>query len=80
MSSKCRLVLSSARLIDPGSVNLGSLDRNYIHGFVAGPDGARGLDITIRLRPGPEHNTPYLDAAMSDGPGQSFYAAWIFRD
>ena len=48
------------QLLTPGSVNLVSLERNYIHGFVAGADGARGLDITTPLKPRPEHSTPYL--------------------
>lgn len=33
-----------------GGVNLVSLERNYTHGFVAGPNGARGLDLTTRIR------------------------------
>ena len=68
------------QILQPGSVNLVSLHRNYIHGFVAGPDGARGLDITTRLRPKPAHSTPYLDVAMANGLGQTFDASWIFRD
>ncbi|MDA0707931.1 MAG: hypothetical protein O2963_02495 [Proteobacteria bacterium] len=46
--------------LNAGSINLVSLERNYIHGFTAGPDGARGLDITTRIRPKPAHSTPYL--------------------
>lgn len=69
-----------AQILEPGSVNLVSLHRNYIHGFVAGPNGARGLDITTRLLPKPTHSTPYLDVAKSGGLGQTFDAAWIFRD
>ena len=68
------------QLLGPGSVNLVSLHRNYIHGFVAGPDGARGLDITTRLMPKPEHGTPYLDTAMANDLGQTFDASWISRD
>jgi hypothetical protein len=48
------------QILTPGGVNLVSLQRNYIHGFVAGPDGARGLDITTPLKPRPAHATPYL--------------------
>jgi hypothetical protein len=70
------------QLLGPGSINLVSLHRNYIHGFVAGPNGARGLDITTRLKPRPEHSTPYLDVAMADtaSVGESFESAWIYRD
>lgn len=48
------------QVLVPGSINLVSLARNYIHGMQAGPDGARGLDITTRLLPRPEYGTPYL--------------------
>ncbi len=70
------------QLLGPGSVNLVSLERNYIHGFIAGPDGARGLDITTRLKPKPAFGTPYLDIT---GPRPSrfdkiFQASWEFRD
>ena len=53
------------QLLTPGAVNLVSLERNYIHGLVAGPDGARGLDITTPLKPRPDHGTPYLSIAES---------------
>jgi hypothetical protein len=70
------------QILTPGSINLVSLHRNYIHGFVAGPDGARGLDITTRLKPRPEHSTPYLDTSMANANllGDAFDAAWIVRD
>jgi hypothetical protein len=42
-----------------GGANLVSLERNYIHGSRAGRSGARGLDITTRLRE--KRPTPYLD-------------------
>jgi hypothetical protein len=35
----------------PGGLNLVSLEHGYVHGFEAGPAGARGLDITTRIRP-----------------------------
>lgn len=70
------------QLLGPGSVNLVSLHRNYIHGFVAGPDGARGLDITTRLLPRPERSTPYIDVAMAANTsvGDTFESSWIIRD
>jgi quercetin dioxygenase-like cupin family protein len=70
------------QLLSPGSINLVSLERNYIHGFVAGPDGARGLDITTRLKPKPAFGTPYLDI-VGQRPGhfeKIFQASWDFRD
>jgi hypothetical protein len=33
-----------------GDVNLVNLERNYMHGFRAGSAGARGLDITTRIK------------------------------
>lgn len=47
-----------SQLLTPGSTNLVNLERNYIHGFRAGVDGARGLDITTRIHP--RRETPYL--------------------
>jgi hypothetical protein len=37
------------QFVERGGTNLVSLERNYVHGFVAGPNGARGLDVTTRL-------------------------------
>lgn len=59
--------------LTPGGVNLVNLERNYIHGFRAGPDGARGLDITTRIRD--RRPTPYLELGKPSGPGL-FEAIW----
>ena len=68
--------------LGPGDVNLVSLDRNYIHGFVAGPDGARGLDITTRLKPRPDHGTPFLDidTKQLDRFLNTYEARWIYYE
>lgn len=42
----------------PGCVNLLNLEHGYVHGFEAGPAGARGLDITTRIRE--KRSTPSL--------------------
>lgn len=77
-----RVIETVDQLLGPGEVNLVSLDRNYIHGLVAGPDGARGIDITTRLEPRPDHGTPFLDIA--DAPLDAFLrtyeASWIYYD
>jgi hypothetical protein len=39
------------QILRPHDVNLVPLHHGFIHGFVAGPEGARGLDITTRVRP-----------------------------
>ena len=66
------------QLLSRGDVNLVSLERNYIHGFVAGPDGARGLDITTPLKPRPDHGTPYLSIGRraNDEFREVFDASW----
>jgi hypothetical protein len=68
------------QLLEGGSVNLVSLERSYIHGFVAGPDGASGLDITTPLKPRPAHNTPYLSIGNSavDEFANTFEATWEY--
>lgn len=59
-----------------GSVNLVSLDRNYVHGTIAGPQGGRGLDITTRIKPR-RPDVPYLrlEGKRSDGEDR-FDAVW----
>ena len=66
------------QLLNPGSVNLVSLHRNYIHEITAGPDGARGLDITTPLKPRPEFCTPYLSMgkAAANEFERTFDASW----
>jgi len=66
------------QLLNPGSVNLVSLHRNYIHEITAGPDGARGLDITTPLKPRPDFGTPYLSIgkAAANEFARIFDASW----
>ena len=66
------------QLLTPGSANLVSLD--MIHGFQAGPDGARGLDITTRLKPKPERSTPFLSIAETpaDESMGTYDASWAY--
>jgi hypothetical protein len=52
-----------------GGVNLVNLDRDYIHGITAGPNGARGLDITTRIRP--KETAPYLIFTSKSDEGSS---------
>jgi hypothetical protein len=62
--------------LTPGEVNLVNLERDYIHGSIAGPGGGRGLDITTRIRE--KQPTPYLDLAKAptgEG-GNEFDASW----
>jgi len=45
--------------LDVGGINLVPLSHGFCHGFEAGPEGARGLDITTRLAE--RTATPYLE-------------------
>jgi hypothetical protein len=61
--------------LTPGAINLVNLDRNYIHGFRAGSQGARGLDITTRVLD--KRPTPWLELLRQDGSDPDVYeAAW----
>jgi hypothetical protein len=51
---------TQSQILTPGQVNLVNLERDYIHGFQAGPRGGRGLDITTRIKERRE-TTPYLN-------------------
>jgi hypothetical protein len=77
-SSEFEVRRTQAQLLTPGAVNLVNLQRDYIHGAVAGPMGARGLDITTRLAP--RTPTPYLMIpARADRTGV-FRATWSIDD
>ena len=71
-----RVRRTQVQRLTPGEVNLVNLERDYIHGSIAGPNGGRGLDITTRIRE--KQPTPYLDLAK--GPtgegGNDFDASW----
>jgi len=61
------------QFLTPGGTNLVSLGRNYIHGFRSGDSGARGLDITTRIRD--KQPTPYLDLGREVAAGV-YEAGW----
>ncbi len=60
-----------------GGVNLVNLERNYCHGFTAGPNGARGLDITTRLLPRQDSPSLIVGRAL-DATGARFEATWQY--
>lgn len=60
-----------------GGVNLVNLERNYCHGFTAGPNGARGLDITTRLRERVDSPSLVLGKPL-EGPCPRFEATWKY--
>jgi hypothetical protein len=62
-----------------GATNLVSLERDYIHGFDAGKEGGRGLDITSRVLPRPDYGVPYLALGKALDSGHAtrhFVARW----
>jgi hypothetical protein len=71
-------VRTKAQILKPADVNLVSLERNYIHGLKAGPDGARGLDITTRI--GLRQPTPYLMFEGSIQDAVAFTGRWSIDD
>lgn len=60
----------------PGGVNLVNLERNYMHGFLAGSRGARGLDITTRIREKRSSPTLEVSAAPIDADASVWDARW----
>ena len=66
------------QMLTPGGLNLVSLEHGYMHGFAAGPAGARGLDITTRIRPREE--TPNLVLAEpKDLSRRIFEGRWKYK-
>jgi len=59
-----------------GGMNLVNLEHGYVHGFVAGPAGARGLDLTTRIKP--KVATPNLVVGKATGAETQrlFEASW----
>ncbi len=51
------------QLLHPGDINLVANPRDNIHGFRAGPKGARGIDITTGNRPENRHGDSLLEIA-----------------
>lgn len=56
----------------PGDLNLVSLEHGYVHGFFAGAQGARGLDLTTRIRP--KRATPTLLVGAAVDEARRLYA------
>lgn len=65
-AQRIRLRQTVDQFLTPGDINLVNLERNYIHGFTTASEGARGLDITTKLRE--KQPTPYL-RLLDDEPG-----------
>lgn len=59
-----------------GDVNLVNLERNYMHGLRAGAEGARGLDITTRIKP----NQPSPVLIVADREAERTEGRWQYED
>jgi hypothetical protein len=74
-AGEIEVVRVQEQVLRRGSVNLVSLARHYVHGFVAGPDGASGLDITTRIVP--RRTSPTLVVGdAKDAQRRTFHARW----
>lgn len=60
----------------PGAVNLVPLHRGYVHGFVAGPSGARGLDLTTRIAPKRWNPLLHVEGEPIDAARGHYRARW----
>ena len=70
-----RVRRTNDQVLLPGDVNLVNLEHGYVHGFVAGPEGARGLDLTTRIKP--KRSTPSLVVGAPAEPTRAlFEASW----
>ena len=64
------------QVLRTGDVDVVNLERHYVHGFTAGPDGARGLDITTRILP--RRKAPVLQLGDPiDANARTFHARWV---
>jgi hypothetical protein len=64
------------QLLTPGDVNLVNLEHGYVHGFTAGPSGARGLDITTIIRAKRPTPTLVVRSEPVDAARALFEAHW----
>ncbi|MBL8752126.1 MAG: hypothetical protein JNK15_02390 [Planctomycetes bacterium] len=74
-TDEIEVVRVQEQVLRPGDVNLVSLARHYVHGFVAGPRGASGLDITTRIVPRRKSPTLVVGEAKDDAR-RTFRAHW----
>lgn len=78
LKTKFKVRRTREQWLTPGGVNLVNLKRDYVHGITAGAKGARGLDITTRIRE--KEPTPYLDLARKPLSASEpvYEASWVF--
>jgi quercetin dioxygenase-like cupin family protein len=67
------------QILRPGEINLVPLAHGYVHGFVAGPKGARGLDITTRIRDKQPNVALEVAATPIDAARGLYEGTWRFE-
>ncbi|MFT5290772.1 MAG: hypothetical protein ACI8QS_001696 [Planctomycetota bacterium] len=67
------------QFLGPRDINLVPLSHSFCHGFNAGPEGARGLDITTKLAE--RQPTPYLalDESSMDRNSGLLRGTWVIE-
>lgn len=68
------------QVLRPRDINLVPLCHGFIHGFVAGPQGARGLDITTRVKDKLPNYGVDIAATQSDAGAALYEARWVAPD
>ena len=63
----------------PGDINLVSLEHGYVHGFEAGPQGARGLDLTTRIRPNQPTPALVVGPEPIEAARRIFEGRWVYE-
>lgn len=67
-------------VLEPGTINMVTAQRNNVHWFEAGPEGAEGLDITTTVDGGP-FSFLRLGPESLERPGLRSHAAqWVGND
>jgi hypothetical protein len=73
-----RVRRSGDQVLLPGGFNLVNLEHGYVHGFTAGPAGARGLDITTRIREKRPSPTLVVEPKALDEERAIFEGRWRY--
>lgn len=66
------------QILRPFDTNLVPLSHGYVHGFTAGPSGARGLDITTRIREKRPNATLKVSPKSGNAGFGIFEGRWVF--
>ena len=76
----CVLYKTREELLRPGGINLIGNPRNNIHGFHAGPEGARGIDVTTTHRPAESRPDSLFEIAGEPSDPRRWIYPAVWRD